>query len=360
MNANANQNAQAPRTILFIEGVADDELVRVQPPKPNSKDTNLKFFSTGSLQHSAHITVPRTINQTMLMIGSSEQQFNVRMPSVIVNCIVDPDSSTQALVKASKLIAHIQQLAKQHPVPVINPVVAIKKTCRDAIYNAFHGLPSVAVPRTLRITPHGVADVVKQVNKAGISLPFLIRPVGKHGGFGLQSIEDFSAKEKQKLERYAYDGGHFYITEWVDFKHADGLYRKSRIICVNGQFIPRHRIISDHWMVHAKSRKNLMYDRADLRAEEEAFLQQPLTKSINKTAIASLNKIASELGLGYFGIDCAIAKDGSMLVFEINAAFNAMVQDDLKSFPYLAKPVAAIKEAFNDMVAEKAGVRIAA
>jgi hypothetical protein len=239
MNANVVESTPVDRTILFIEGVADDGLVRVQAPKPNSSDKNLKFFSTGSLQHSVHIALPRTTNQTMLMVGGSEQQFNVRIPLAIVNCIVDPDSSTQALVKASKLIARIQQLAKQ-PVPVINPVISIRKTCRDLIYDAFHKLPGVVVPRTIRITPNSVVDVVKQIDKSGIALPFLIRPAGKHGGFGLQQIEDFSAKEKKKLERYAYDGGHFYVTEWVDFKHADGLYRKSPYDIVDG-----HATVSD-------------------------------------------------------------------------------------------------------------------
>lgn len=363
MNSPPSPSPSTP-TILFIEGVGDDGLVKVQLPAKNKAATtntseNLQFYATGSLQHSVHISLPSVVKQTMLMVGGNEQQFNVRMPSVIVNCIVDPDSSTQALNKAQKLIAHIHQLAKK-PIAVINPVVAIRNTCRDVIYHSFHGMPSVIVPRTIRITAESVADVVKQVKKAGISLPFLIRQAGKHGGLGLQAIEDFSPAEKLKLERYAYDGSHFYITEWVDFKNADGLYRKSRIICVNGQFIPRHRIINDNWMIHSKSRKNLMIDRADLRAEEEAFLAKPLSESISKSAINSLNKIAKETRLGYFGIDCAITDNGSLLIFEINAAFNAMVQDDLALYPYLARPVNAIKKAFNDMVAERMGAKLIA
>jgi glutathione synthase/RimK-type ligase-like ATP-grasp enzyme len=210
------------------------------------------------------------------------------------------------------------------------------------------------MPKTIRITPVSVKNVQKQVTDAGMTTPFIIRAAGAHGGVGMQYIANFSEEELLKLERYAYDGSTYYITEFIDFKNADGLYRKSRIIYVNGKFIARHRIISDSWMIHSRSRKTLMETCEDLRHEEEAFLTQPLDKSLGATATKSLRKMADIVGLDYFGIDCSLQDDGTIILFEVNAAFNSMVQDDLPIYPYLEKPVTQIKEAFNVMVAEKA------
>ncbi len=176
----------------------------------------------------------------------------------------------------------------------------------------------------------------------------------------MQRIESWDAPELLKLERYAYDGSFFYAIQWVDFKHRDKLYRKSRIAFIGGTPIPRHRIISDDWNIHSQSRKILMASRDDLRKEEEKFITSPFEQSVSKDAAASLRKVYETLGLDYFGVDCSVQEDGSLLIFEINAAFNTMEQGGLDTYPYLAQPVKRIIETFNDVVAHKATLARAA
>jgi glutathione synthase/RimK-type ligase-like ATP-grasp enzyme len=350
-----------PTRLLFIKGVRDDGVVKIEipkdaPPPPGMKGGNaVKIAMVGSLDHSEHISVQGAINETVLLVGEDEQSFNFKLPAAIINCIVDPDNSTKALIKAQKLIEQIQRTSPKK-IPVINPPEAIKQTARDTICTLLGALPGLRIPRVIRITPASVADSLAQIKAGGIKPPFIIRSTGVHGGEGLQRIDDFSDAELLKLERYAYDGQSYYVTEWVDFKSGDGLYRKLRLVCVGGRYIPRHRIIADDWAIHSRSRKVLMAERRELRAEEERFLQTPLADSISSEAMQSLAKIVQLLGLDYFGIDCSIQDDGSVVVFEINAAFNSMIQGDLDIYPYLSKPVNTIIEAFNDLVASKAKI----
>jgi len=365
----AAASAPSRRSALFIQGIADDGLVKVTVPAASQKMMDelskqefgclLSRHVLGSLNHWEHVNVPGLANEFIVLAGKEDQAMKFSPPAVIVNCIADPDVAPTALDKERKLISQLRE-RERRDIPVINPPESVLRTTRDRIYEQFSGLPGLHLPRVVRITPHSVADVVQQVKLTGIRLPLLIRAAGTHGGKSMQRIDGWNEPDLLKLERYAYDGRAFYVTEWQDFRDADGLYRKSRIIAVGGEFVPRHRIAGDDWNVHAASRKTLMERRAGLRKEEEEFLARPLAESVSAAAMESLKKIRASLGLDYFGIDGSIREDGSLLVFEINAAFNSMVQDGLDAYPYLIRPVQTIIKAFNDLVAHQAALEAAA
>jgi glutathione synthase/RimK-type ligase-like ATP-grasp enzyme len=347
-------------TALFIMGAADDCMVRLLPDtveRRRAKKPMREIF--GSLSHYERVSIPGLVNEAILLIGPNDQVLNCNIPQVIINCIVDADIVSHTLIKEKKLIELIQAQSKR-PIPVINPPDGILKTPRDKIYEQFKDLPGLRVPRVARITPESVADAVKQIKKAGFKFPVLMRAIGTHGGKSLQIIENESPAELLKLERYAYDGSAFYVIEWVDFKSKDGLYRKARLACVGGRLIARHQIVSEGWNVHSQSRKTVMKERPELRKEEEAFLTTPLEKTLSKDARASLKRIYETLGLDYFGIDCSVDTRGDLVIFEINAAVNAMEQKDLDLYPYLSQPVQNIIQAFNDVIASKTALKRAA
>ncbi len=62
----------------------------------------------------------------------------------------------------------------------------------------------------------------------------------------------------------------------------------------------------------------------------------------------ALRAIQREIGLEYFGIDCALDPHGAVVVFEVNACM--LVHPHNTQFPYKNKSVRLIKEKFQAML----------
>ena len=88
-----------------------------------------------------------------------------------------------------------------------------------------------------------------------------------------------------------------------------------------------------------------------MQQEEAIFLNSPgaVFSAGNHHALA---QIRERIGLDYFGIDCAIDRDGNIVVFEVNASM--LMHNDNPDFPYKAPAVQAIKQAFDEMLRERA------
>ncbi len=67
----------------------------------------------------------------------------------------------------------------------------------------------------------------------------------------------------------------------------------------------------------------------------------------------TLRAIRDRIGLDFFGIDCGLDRDGTLVVFEVNASM--LVHEHNEAFPYKDPYVRAIKQAFDAMLAETAG-----
>ncbi len=174
---------------LFIQGVADDGLVKItadisDPVAHRQAQANLNRYASasivsrhilGSLNHYEYVSVPGLVNENILLVGDDSQTLKFNIPQVIVNCIVDPDVSTRALKKEQELIERLKKLYNVD-IPVINPPASISRTTRDQIYEQFKDLPGMHLPKAIRIAPESVADTVSQIKAAGITPPFLIRP----------------------------------------------------------------------------------------------------------------------------------------------------------------------------------------
>jgi glutathione synthase/RimK-type ligase-like ATP-grasp enzyme len=88
-----------------------------------------------------------------------------------------------------------------------------------------------------------------------------------------------------------------------------------------------------------------------MQQEEAAFLSEP--ESVFSAAnYRALSTIRERIGLDYFGVDCALDRDGNIVVFEVNASMR--VHDDNPDFPYKAAAVHAIKRAFDAMLQARA------
>ena len=142
-----------------------------------------------------------------------------------------------------------------------------------------------------------------------------------------------------------------YVIEYIDYASADGYFRKYRFIFVGDRILPYHLAIGNHWKVHHISTD--MVNQPWMQAEEAAFLNDP-ADVFNAAQVQALQAMRERIGLDYFGIDCGIDDAGHVVVFETNASM--LVHDDNAEYPYKDPHVRAIKDAFEALLRDRAGV----
>jgi hypothetical protein len=144
-------------------------------------------------------------------------------------------------------------------------------------------------------------------------------------------------------------GGESAILEII--RLPDGLFRKYRFICINGELLPYHLAIHEDWKVH-----HFHTDMAEhewMRLEEESFLKFPHLV-FDRHHPAVLRLVAASTELDYCGIDCALDVQGNCVVFETNAAMLVHDEKD-KIFVYKNPYIARIKTAFEEKLRIMAG-----
>lgn len=217
--------------------------------------------------------------------------------------------------------------------PVFNPPAAVARTGRAALPDLLAGIEGVVVPPVVRCTA--------LLPPEGIAFPLLIRPIGSHGGQGLCRVET-----EQALEQAARSYCEVHVSGFIDYRSADGFYRKYRMIFVDRIAYPYHLAIGPDWMVHYWT-AGMETDPAR-RAEEARFLADP-AGAIGHPALAAISAIARRLDLDYAGIDFSLLPDGRVLVFEANAAMLVHPEHD-PVLAYRNPHVQRILDAFADML----------
>ena len=258
---------------------------------------------------------------------------------LVVNLISDPDQAASVLPLAADLAG---QLGK----PVINDPRRIVHTTRDEVAGLLPDIPGCRIPKILRLgTTSDVANAVHEA-ETRFSFPLLVRPAGTHGGDDLEKIANVAGLEDYLTPR---EGDH-YLIEYVDYASNDGHFRKYRFIYVGEKILPYHLAIGNDWKVHHDSTD--MADHEWMQREEAAFLADPAAV-FSASHHETLRAIGKRIGLDFFGIDCGLDRDGALVVFEVNASM--LVHEHNEAFPYKDPHVRAIKQAFDGMLAERAG-----
>jgi hypothetical protein len=266
-----------------------------------------------------------TLLKWLIEYATPEQAGQLPRHDIVFNAVGEPDlpGSTHAA---------IADFCRDCAMPVLNPPARVLRTGRADLPALLAGCPDVVAPRVWRC---GAGD-------AAPMLPVLVRPVGSHGGEGLVLAEASG--------QFA-PGGDCYVTEFVDFRSADGGWRKYRAVFVDRVPYPYHLAIADRWLVH--------YWTADMaanpqrRAEEAAFLADP-EAAIGARAMAALRAIGARLDLDYGGVDFSVLPDGRVLVFEANATMVVHPEVEGGMFDYKNPAVRTILAAFERMVDERA------
>ncbi len=261
-----------------------------------------------------------------------------RHADVVVNLISDVDQGRDILPRAIDLADAIGR-------PVLNHPRLILATGRDEVAVRLAGIPRCRVPRTVRRRGAALAD---SAALEGFAFPLLVRAGGAHGGEAFDLLDTAEAVAAFGAERP--DSDH-YVSEYVDYRSADGYFRKYRLVFTGGQILPYHLAISDHWKVHHF--RTDMANQAWMRREEEDFVRDP-AKVFAADHWAGLRRIRQIIGLDHFGIDCALDRAGNLVVFEVNASM--LIHGEKGVFAYKEPYIARIKQEFDAMLARAAGM----
>ena len=150
------------------------------------------------------------------------------------------------------MLQELDSAIKSWPRPVLNMPGKIALLSRDSACALLKAVPGVVMPDTVRIA----RQTLEQIGREELTLtsvladgkfPVIVRPVDSHAGKGLDKLDN-SAAIAGYLGTVAQD--EFYISRFVDYRREDGLFRKYRIVLIEGHPFVCHMGISSHWMIH--------------------------------------------------------------------------------------------------------------
>ncbi len=238
---------------------------------------------------------------------------------------------------AQPALRMLEAFTRRCEVPVVNRPAAIARLGRVGFAETFAGARYCRVAPTARIDRAAYA-------REGFDLPHIVRPLDSHGGQGLVRID---ADAERQAFLAGCDAAELYVSRYVDYRSADGYFRKYRILFVDGKPWPFHLAISPNWMVHYYN--SPMTEHRWMRDEEHAFLAR-MDDVFGGELAEALREASRRLPLEYVGIDCAIDRDGKLLLFEADNALIVHELDDPVMFGYKHTYVPRIKTAIDAMV----------
>lgn len=267
------------------------------------------------------------------MQGSSDLSRYER----VLNLITDPDQHGQSLEKLGKLL-------RGYRGQVINRPEAVMRSTRDLVARRLAGIEGLRVPSAIRLRNSKPGAALAVAERAGIAFPAILRRTGTHGGNIVGRVENLD-----ELRVGLSEPGDYLLTEFVDFRSADGFYRKYRFFFYGKRPIFRHMIASDHWDIHARDRMRFMVERPQFLVEEARLFDRP--EGVFLAAIHQvLDSVAERMGLDFFGMDCGIAANGEVVLFEANATMNFFPFMTDPRFAYVERCLPPAQTAFRTLI----------
>ena len=248
------------------------------------------------------------------------------------------------------LLRQLEALVQASSTPVLNLPAKIGQTRRENAPGLLGALGGVHVPAAARID----RGALERVGSGELSLagalqggryPVIIRPVDAHAGHGLMKIEGSEA-----LLNYlrAMPDPEYVLSQYVDYRSADGLFRKYRVALIGGEAYAVHMGISEQWVIHYLNAG--MTESAEKRAEEARFMQR-FDDELALRHSGALRAVAERLELDYVVIDCAETREGKLLIFELDTGAVVHDMDPVDLFPYKKLQMQKVFAAFRALLA---------
>lgn len=247
------------------------------------------------------------------------------------------------------LLIDLQEILKNWHRPVLNLPIRIAELGRDRACHLLQPAAQLEMPTAARVSRQqmqALADghIVLSDLITDTDFPIIARPLGSHAGQGLRKVMSVDAVADY-LQAVPVE--EFYIARFVDYRSADGLFRKYRIMLIDGQPFISHMGISTHWMIHYLNAG--MTESAEKRVEEAHFMQNFETGFAQRHAQA-FAEIHQRTGLDYVGIDCGETSDGKLLIFEVDSDMIVHAMDPIEMFPYKQEPMQKLFAAFRQLL----------
>ena len=231
--------------------------------------------------------------------------------------------------------------------PVLNHPEYIIELERDRLCNTLSNIPNLVSPLTVRCARSTLMEIRQTDISLEEALPIVVRPVGSHAGRNLEKITNLD-----DVDDYlnTCTDQEFFVTQFLDYRSTDGLFRKYRIVFVDGHPFACHMAISDQWKIWYLNAE--MEKSPEKLAEEEGFMSR-FDIEFGARHKKALDSIAQQLNLEYFGIDCAETPEGELVVFEADNALLVHDMDPKDIYPYKAPQMKKVFTAFEEMLRAK-------
>jgi hypothetical protein len=248
-----------------------------------------------------------------------------------------------------EILEYLQQCLATWPRPYLNSPREILKMERDRACKLLSPIPGIVMPPTKRVN----RDTLEQIGRGEVRIdgllpngafPIIVRPVDSHAGRGL-------IKAETPAELLAYLGERtdleFFISQFIDYSSSDGLFRKYRVVLMQGTPYLCHMGISEHWMVHYPYAEMIAHPA---RREEEHQAMVNFEEAFAKRHQRALAALAGQIELEYLGLDCAESASGELVIFEIASAMLVHAMDRPDVFPYKGVQMRKVFDAFRGML----------
>ncbi len=246
-------------------------------------------------------------------------------------------------------LAELADYLADWPRPVLNQPQRIPRLSRSVACEVLRDVPGLRMAATRRIGRAALQALAAAAQPDGLLLPeigfpIILRPLGSHAGTDLCRI-DTPADIATYLQKVAAE--QFFVANFIDYASADGLFRKYRVVLIEGRPYVCHMGISQHWMVH--------YPYAEMQADaarrdEEARLMAHFDDDFARRHFDALSAVQQRFGLDYVGFDCAETAAGELLIFEMANALVVHAMDDRALYPYKAAQMHKVFSAFHAML----------
>ncbi len=268
---------------------------------------------------------------------------------LILNTIACADRMAPELKVARRFVDSVPDYS------VINHPAAVLRTTREENYRRLSRIDGVRFPITLRarFALHNTAEMLDQAMAGGLNFPFIVRPTNTHTGSKVWLVRNRSQFSDYFLG--AQPDIDYYMIEYIEARGINGLFNKTRTLCIDGVYYPIANLHHDGWSVHSGDRYSVMQNSLDLQRRELAYLND-MPGYLGEANLRRLEEIGNALQLDFFGIDFSLRPDGSLLVFECNAAMRHNF-DHAGNFPYTRPFLEAASRGFNAMIHQRTGFR---
>ena len=286
--------------------------------------------------------------ELMVLYVIADAELPVPLPDHDLAIVVASDSED-----CRDALRKIDAVAARWPRPLLNPPERVGNLDRDKLHRLLAGVDGLIIPATVDAdrarlleaarSPATLYDIASE-----LAFPLIVRPRGSHAGVGLAKVDDGAA-----LKAYL-DGREeeaFFISRFVDYRSEDGLFRKYRVVFVDGRPYACHMAIADRWDIWYLNAA--MSASVAKRLEEETFMRT-FDIGFGRQHQSALADVAKRVGLDYFIIDCAQTRDGSLLIFEADNTAVVHNMDPPAVFPYKPQQMRKIFEAFAAMLERRA------